>query len=84
MHTLCVHCVVYVNKILHHAHLPCFLQEKGVGKDAAWSALLARQLFAKAAADTHRSASLQHLENIFAERSHLLYKAADVQASSWF
>lgn len=50
-----------------------------MGRDSAWAALLSRPLFKGAAADTERSGSLQHLESIFAERSHLLYKAAEVQ-----
>ncbi|CAL8471120.1 g10662 [Coccomyxa elongata] len=53
------------------------LQEKGVGNDAEWLSILQRSLFATSADDV--SASLAHLTDIFVERHHLLWKAADVQ-----
>lgn len=53
------------------------LQGQGVGKDSYWKSLLDRRLF-KEAGDGG-SATLSHLVSIFVERSHLLWKAADVQ-----
>ncbi|GBF99710.1 hypothetical protein Rsub_12422 [Raphidocelis subcapitata] len=53
------------------------LQGQGVGKDSHWKALLERRLF-KAAGDGG-SATLAHLASIFVERSHMLWKAGDVQ-----
>lgn len=53
------------------------LQGQGVGKDAWWGALLERRLFA--GAGDGGSATLAHLVSIFVERSHLMWKAADVQ-----
>lgn len=52
------------------------LQEKGTAKDTAWTSLLARKLYAKAS--DHGNASLGHLVSLYAERSHLLWKAPDV------
>jgi hypothetical protein len=54
------------------------LQGQGVGKDAHWTSLLAKPLFAGAGACG--SATLAHLVSIYVERSHLLWKAQDVQA----
>ncbi|KIZ00582.1 hypothetical protein MNEG_7378, partial [Monoraphidium neglectum] len=54
------------------------LQGQGVGKDSWWGALLQRRLFQ--GAGDGGSASLAHLVSIFVERSHLLWKSADVQA----
>mmetsp|Transcript_19161 Transcript_19161/g.41385 ORF Transcript_19161/g.41385 Transcript_19161/m.41385 type:complete len:710 (+) Transcript_19161:50-2179(+) len=51
------------------------LQEKGSGKEAAWTSLLARKLFASAGDNSN--ASLGHLVNIYVERSHMLWKAPD-------
>ena len=48
------------------------LQDKGVGSDQEWLALLRASLFAEAAGGV--SASLAHLTDIFVERQHLLWK----------
>jgi len=53
------------------------LQGQGVGKDAHWKSLLERRLFGQATAGG--SATLGHLVALFVERSHLLWKAQDVQ-----
>ncbi|MEW5297992.1 MAG: hypothetical protein WDW36_001159 [Sanguina aurantia] len=72
-------CVMLVEAMLLHPlalpRLLAKLNEKGVAREKHWAALLQRKLFADASDEG--SASLGHLVNLYAERSHLLWKAPD-------
>lgn len=67
--------------LLHPGVIPTLmgrLKDKGVGLDAHWQSILGKPPFVGPLSSPNRSQSLQHLEGIFVERCHLLWKAPAV------
>lgn len=67
--------------LLHPQVLPLLvakLRQQGSASDGAWNAVLSRKLFADADKPSAAiSASLAHLSNLYAERTHLLWRPPD-------
>lgn len=61
--------------------LSCRLEDKGIHPDQEFQQLLKHRLFKDAL--EHGNASLMHLETIYVERQHTLYKVRQPTSAAW-